>query len=58
MKDLIKSTLLSGDFAYFQVTALILFFAVMIGVAFWIYRPGSKAYYQEISQDALKGEDI
>ena len=56
MKDLIKTTLLNGDFGSLQATALVLFFSVMIGVVLWIHRPGSKSYYQEISKDALKGE--
>ncbi|NRA66791.1 MAG: CcoQ/FixQ family Cbb3-type cytochrome c oxidase assembly chaperone [Pseudobacteriovorax sp.] len=56
MKHLIKSALEAGEFGYWGVTALLLFFSVMIGVGIWIMRPGSKAYYQYISSLALKGE--
>lgn len=57
MKDVIKATLVNGDFAYLQASALVIFFAVMVGVFLWIHRPGSKAYYQEVGLDAIKGED-
>lgn len=57
MKDLIKVSLLNGDFASIQAAALVLFFGVMVGVFFWIYRPGSKDYYQWVSHDAVKGDE-
>lgn len=56
MKDLIKSSLLNGDFGMWQSTALLLFFSVMVGVIVWIFRPGTKEYYQKISDDVVKGD--
>ena len=57
MKDLIKAALFEGNFGMWGAIALVLFFSVMIGVAIWIHRPGSKKYYSYISEQALKGEN-
>lgn len=57
MKDVIKETLMNGDFGAFQTLALVLFFGVMVGVMLWINRPGSKEIYKHISLDALDGDD-
>ncbi len=56
MKDLIKAALFEGGAGIWGVTALILFFGVMVGVSIWILRPGSKQYYQYVAKQALKGE--
>jgi hypothetical protein len=56
MKDLIRMTLLGGDFAIWQTTALVLFFSVMLGVMAWIFRPGTREYYQNICDDVVKGD--
>lgn len=56
MKDLIKITLFEGGFGMWGTVALVLFFAVMMGVIVWILRPGSKQYYQYVSKQALEGE--
>ena len=56
MKDLIKLTLLNGDFAIFQTIALVLFTMTMLGAILWVYRPGSKSYYKHVSENILDGD--
>lgn len=56
MKELIKLNLAAGDFGGLQATALVLFFGVMIGVALWVFRPGSREYYESVSSEMFKGE--
>ena len=58
MKDLIKLTLLNGDFAIFQTIALVLFTMTMLGAILWVYRPGSKSYYKYVSENILDGDKI
>lgn len=56
MKEVFKTTLLSGDFGLWPTISLVIFTLVMLGVMVWIWRPGSKEYYRHISRDMLKGE--
>jgi len=56
MKDLIRTSLLNGDFGIWQSLALVLFFSVMVGVMLWIFRPGTKEYYRQITDDVVKGD--
>ncbi len=56
MKEIMKASLLSNDLALWPSIGLVLFTLVMIGVIFWVLRPGSKEYYQTITSSILEGE--
>lgn len=56
MKEIMKASLLSNDLALWPTVGLVLFTLVMLGVFFWVLRPGSKEYYQAITSSILEGE--
>ncbi len=54
MKFLISEVLTTmPDAALWQSGALILFTTILVGVAIWVVRPGSRQIYQKISQSPL-----
>lgn len=57
MKEIMKTTLLANDLAFWPSFALVLFSLVMLGVILWIHRPGSKEYYQSITSSIIDGDE-
>ena len=56
MKQVLKQTLIEGDFSLWPTIALIMFSLVMAGVILWVLRPGSKEYYEKISLKMIHGD--
>lgn len=56
MMGLVKEVLARGDFAPMQAGALVFFVGLMLLVLTWIYWPGSKAYYDRVSEEMLRGD--
>jgi hypothetical protein len=57
MKELMKTTLGKIDLVgVWPSVALVLFTLVMVGVFFWIMRPGTREYYEQITRDVVKGD--
>ena len=57
MKALIKACLLDGNFGLLQAAALVIFSSIMLGAIVWVYRPGSKKYYEHVSGNILDGDN-
>jgi len=54
--SLIKAVLTESNVVWFQIGAFLAFMAFFLGIIFWVCLPGSKAYYDKIAVDLLKGE--
>ncbi len=54
--SLVKAVLGQSNVIWFQLGAFLAFILLFIGVCFWVFLPGAKAYYEKIAIDVVKGE--
>jgi len=48
-----KDLFASGDLNAFPIVGLMIFFVMMLGVYFWVMRPGRGSFYAALSAEAL-----
>ncbi len=54
--NLIKTVLAESNVIWFQIGAFLAFILFFVATVLWVYLPGSKAYYDKVAVDLLKGD--
>jgi hypothetical protein len=54
--SLIKNVLGQSNVAALQVGALVVFLLLFVSAIFWVFWPGSRAYYEKVAHDLVKGD--
>ena len=54
--NLIRNVLGQSDIVWFQIGAFLAFMLLFLVILVWVSLPGSKAYYDKIAIDLVKGD--